>query len=238
MALLAVERVSRDFGGVRAVDAVSLELLPGELRAVIGPNGCGKSTLFRLIAGADRPSAGRIVFDGVDITALAARRIARMGIGRKFQVPWVFEELTVAENLVLGGRAPPAGAGVADEMECIGLAARASDRAGDLSHRQRQWLEIGIVLASRPRLLLLDEPTAGMTDAETRATVDLLRRIASTGDVAILVTEHDVGFLEQLDCAVTAMARGRVLRTGTFAEVRSDPAVRADYFGDATGEAG
>lgn len=236
MPILQLHDVAREFGGVRAVDGVSLSLEAGELRALVGPNGCGKTTLFHLITGGLRPSAGRIVFEGRDITGLTPHRIAAQGVGRKFQVPSVFDELTVAENLALGswgsrglGAAGPSGA----DLERIGLKGDSGRRAGELSHGQRQWLEIGMVLAGRPRLLLLDEPTAGMTAAETAATVELIRAVAAEREVTVLVIEHDIGFLERLDCPVTVMARGRILRSGSFSEVRAAPDVRALYFGEA-----
>jgi ABC-type uncharacterized transport system ATPase subunit len=236
--ILSLENVHKDFGGVSAVNGVDLSLKPGELRALVGPNGCGKSTLFNLITGVLRPSLGRICLNGVDIAGLAPHRIARLGVGRKFQVPAVFGELTVAQNLDLGRAAADRWASNAPEsyadvnlVERIHLANRTSLPAAVLSHGERQWLEIGMVLAARPRLLLLDEPTAGMTVSETATTVDLIRDVASAGNVTILVIEHDTGFLERLDCQVTVMAKGRVLISGPYGEIRGDADVRALYFG-------
>ncbi len=236
--ILSLENVHKDFGGVSAVNGMDLSLMPGELRALVGPNGCGKSTLFNLITGVLRPSSGCIRLDGIDIAGLAPHRIARLGVGRKFQVPAVFGELTVAQNLDLGRGAadrwgPDALGGDADAdlVERIHLAKRISHPAAVLSHGERQWLEIGMVLAARPRLLLLDEPTAGMTGPETATTVDLIRDVASAGDVTILVIEHDTGFLERLDCQVTVMAKGRVLTSGAYGAIRGDADVRALYFG-------
>ena len=244
MPILNLENVHKDFGGVAAVDGVDLSLEAGELRALVGPNGCGKSTLFNLITGALRPSAGRILLDGADIAGLPPHRIARMGVGRKFQVPTVFGELSVAENLDLGraaadrwgpvGPEGPAGAGDSGGADLAGrvhLGDKRHHAAAALSHGQRQWLEIGMVLAARPRLMLLDEPTAGMTGPETAATVDLIRGMAGTGGVTILVIEHDTGFLERLNCQVTVMAKGRILRSGGYAEIHADAEVRALYFG-------
>ncbi len=232
MPLLELIDVHREFGGIRAVDGVSLALDKGELRALVGPNGCGKSTLFNLISGALRPSRGRIQFGGSDITGMAAHRVARLGVGRKFQVPAVFDDLSVQQNLAVAhwrGHAPSSSA----LLTRIGLSDRRDAPAATLAHGQRQWLEIGMVLSAGPRLILLDEPTAGMTAAETFATVDLIKDIAASGDVAVLVIEHDMGFLERLDCAVTVMAKGRLLRTGTYTEVRSDREVQQLYFGGA-----
>lgn len=233
MPLLSLENLHKDFGGVAAVDGVDLELETGELRALVGPNGCGKSTLFNLITGALRPNAGRILLDSRDIAGLAPHRIARLGVGRKFQVPAVFDELTVAENLNIGRSATGhftsrSGDGLAERIH---LAGKEGLPAAALAHGQRQWLEIGMVLASRPRLMLLDEPTAGMTAAETATTVDLIRDIGAQSPVTILVIEHDTGFLERLACPVTVMAKGRILRSGNYDTIRADAQVRALYFG-------
>lgn len=236
MPLLSLHEVTRDFGGVRAVDRVSLTLDDGELGALVGPNGCGKTTLFDLITGALRPDGGRISFAGRDITGWPSHRIAAAGIGRKFQVPTVFDDLSVEDNLALGSwarRKRLGGTPSRADLDRINLSDHRHVRAATLSHGQRQWLEIGVVLATHPRLLLLDEPTAGMTASETAATVNLIRAVAADGDVAVLAIEHDIGFLERLACPVTVMARGRILRRGSFAEVRADAAVRALYFGDA-----
>jgi branched-chain amino acid transport system ATP-binding protein len=232
MALLELDSVHRHFGGVHAVDGVDLSLERGELRALIGPNGCGKSTLFNLITGTLRPTSGRIRFADHDITGRSPQHIARLGVGRKFQVTSVFDELSVADNLRVAQR--KRGALPLDALLTrLRLAERRNVPAGVLSHGERQWVEMGMVLATNPKLLLLDEPTAGMTAPETAATVDLIRDIGASGDVTVLVIEHDVGFLERLDCAVTVMAKGRILRTGSFADVRADADVRALYFGTA-----
>ncbi len=232
MALLELEDLHRHFGGVKAVDGVDLSLERGELRALIGPNGCGKSTLFNLITGALRPASGRIRFAGRDIAGLAAHHIARLGVGRKFQVTSVFDELSVADNLrVAQGQRTTLS--IDALLTRLHLIERRDVPAGVLSHGERQWVEMGMVLAAHPKLLLLDEPTAGMTAPETAATVDLIRDIAATGDVTVIVIEHDVGFLARLDCAVTVMAKGKILCTGSFADVRADAEVRALYFGNA-----
>ena len=232
MPLLELDSLHRHFGGVKAVDGVDLSLERGELRALIGPNGCGKSTLFNLITGALRPTSGRIRFNERDIAGLSAHRIARLGVGRKFQVTSVFDELSIVDNLRVA-KGPRASLPIDALITRLRLTERREVPAGMLSHGERQWVEIGMVLAADPKLLLLDEPTAGMTAQETAATVDLIRDIAATGDVTVVVIEHDVAFLERLDCAVTVMAKGQVLRTGSFADVRADPEVRALYFGNA-----
>ena len=235
MTFLTLDNVHKDFGGVAAVDGVDLSLGLGELRALVGPNGCGKSTIFNLITGTLRPTAGRIVLAGADLARLPPHRIARLGVGRKFQVPTVFGELTVAENLDLaraaGDRWGTGARANFDLAKRVYLQDQTGDQAGALSHGQRQWLEIGMVLAARPRLMLLDEPTAGMTAFETAATVDLIRTLAVQDGVTILVIEHDTGFLERLDCQITVMAKGKILRSGTFGEIHADGEVRALYFG-------
>ncbi|MFQ5784802.1 MAG: ATP-binding cassette domain-containing protein [Alphaproteobacteria bacterium] len=239
MGILELDSLSKDFGGIVAVDGFTFGLERGELHALVGPNGCGKSTLFNLITGAFPPSGGRVVFAGRDITGLPPYEISRLGIGRKFQVPAVFDELTVAENLAVprwaGGRlslwSAAVTAGPDDVLGRVGLGRRRDTRAGELAHGERQWLEIGMLLASRAQLLLLDEPTAGMTVAETTETARLIRGIAMGGDVTILVIEHDIGFIQRLDCPVTVMAKGRALRSGSYADIRADADVRELYFG-------
>ena len=238
VALLEIEGLRKDFGGLAAVDGVDFALAEGDLHALVGPNGCGKSTLFNLITGALPPSGGRVRFAGEDITGWPAWRIARAGIGRKFQVPAVFDELTVLENLALprwaAARLPMlARADLAprNDLARLHLAGKSAVRAGALSHGERQWLEIGMLLAANARLLLLDEPTAGMTQGETVATAGLIRRVA--GAATVLVIEHDIGFIEALACPVTVMAKGRILCSGSFAEIRADARVHELYFGRA-----
>ncbi len=239
MALLEIEGLRKTFGGLAAVDGVDFVLAEGALHAMVGPNGCGKSTLFNLITGALVPSGGRVRFAGRDITGWPVHRIARAGIGRKFQVPAVFDELTVLQNLALPrwstGRLPllaPADLKPGEaQLAPIHLTGKGEVPAGALSHGERQWLEIGMLLAAQARLLLLDEPTAGMTQAETAATAGLIRNIA--GAATVLVIEHDTGFIEALGCPVSVMARGRILCSGSFAEVRADARVRELYFGRA-----
>lgn len=242
MTRLVLEHLRKTFGGLAAVDGFDLTLEQGELHALVGPNGCGKSTLFNLITGALRPDGGRVLWAERDITGMAPSAIARLGIGRKFQVPAVFEHLNVAQNLALPGwaghqpsfwrRASLVQPG--ELLDVIRLAGQRDQPAASLSHGQRQWLEIGMLLASRARLLLLDEPTAGMTDAETAETASLIRRIAGDGETTVLVIEHDVAFIRQLACPVTVMAKGRVLRSGSYEAIRADEEVRELYFGRAT----
>jgi ABC-type uncharacterized transport system ATPase subunit len=239
--LLAVKDLKKSFGGLAAVDGVSFDLASGALTALVGPNGCGKSTLFNLITGALAADGGRIIFDGNDITGLPAYRIARAGIGRKFQVPAVFDELTVLENLTapkwVSKRLPlfstPQAGDVGTILELVGLHDRREAWAGDLSHGQKQWLEIGMLLASPAHLLLLDEPTAGMTFDETARTADLLQQIIATGKHTVLVIEHDMGFVERLGCPVMVMARGKIMRSGAYRDLRQDPDIKELYFGQA-----
>lgn len=238
--ILEIDRLSQQFGGLKAVDDVSMSLAPGELRCIIGPNGAGKSTLFNLISGAMRPTSGSIQFQGRDITGLPVHRVAKLGIGRKFQVPSIFETLTVRENLgvaALDKRLAPIdlfrrarhGRAVDDTLARVNLGDRAGVAAGALAHGEKQWLEIGMALMTDPLLLLLDEPTAGMTGDETHQTASLVR--ALTDRLTILVIEHDMQFVRDIASRITVLHRGAVLREGTLAEIEGDEGVRDVYLG-------
>lgn len=233
--LLEIAGLEKDFGGVRAADGLDLSLSAGQMLCLIGPNGCGKTTLFNLITGAVAPGAGDLRFGGENLRGLEPYQIARCGILRKFQVPGIYPQLTVRENLTLaaGGR-PGVEAPDPDELlELARLSGRSTIPAGTLAHGEKQSLEIVMVLAGRPRLLLLDEPTNGMTGAETAATVALIKTLHRDYGCAVIVIEHDMGFVEELDCPVALMLRGKIVRRGSFAALRDDPLVKEAYLGQA-----
>ncbi len=241
--VLYLDGVSVVFDGFRALNNLALIVEPGELRAVIGPNGAGKTTMMDVITGKTRPATGTVRFRDHDLTRLDEATIANLGIGRKFQKPTVFDALTVFENLELALKAPrgpwaclrwmlsgEARRRVEATLEEIGLAPRAQDRAAILSHGQRQWLEIGMLLMQDPELLLVDEPVAGMTDQETEHTAALLRRIAAGGR-SVVVVEHDLEFVRALGRRVTVLHEGSVLSEGSIDHVQNDPRVVEVYLG-------
>ncbi len=241
--LLYLDGVTVSFDGFRALNALSLVLEPGEMRAVIGPNGAGKTTMMDVITGKTRPDTGRVVFGAdTDLTKLDEPAIAELGIGRKFQKPTVFEPLTVWDNLLLalaGDRSPRFSlwaketpeerARIEGILATTRLGEQRARRGADLSHGQKQWLEIGMLLAQEPRLLLVDEPVAGMTDAETAQTADLLREINKTRSV--VVVEHDMAFVRALGVKVTVLHEGSVLSEGSIDHVSEDPRVIEVYLG-------
>jgi ABC-type branched-subunit amino acid transport system ATPase component/ABC-type branched-subunit amino acid transport system permease subunit len=243
--LLKVENVSKRFGGLRAVEAVNLEIHEGDRHAIIGPNGAGKSTLFNLITGRMRPSAGRIWFDGRDITGRPAHVIARAGIGRAFQITMIFPRLTVLQNLqyaMLAHRGRTVQPwGLADRiyrdeamqlLDAVGLGPYADLPAGQLSHGDQRAIELAISLALGSRMILLDEPTAGMSAFETRKAMELVRRIATERNLTLLFCEHDMSVVFGTARTVTVMHQGRILTQGTPEEVRTDPEVQAVYLGE------
>jgi urea transport system ATP-binding protein len=240
--LLAVEGLTVSFDGFRAVDDLSLYLNRNEIRVIIGPNGAGKTTLLDLICGRTRASSGSITFNGRDITRMREFDIVRAGIGRKFQTPSIYEDLTVFENLeisfprgrsVFGALAFRRDAEVRDRVEEIArtifLADQLDEYAELLSHGQKQWLEIGMLLIQDPALMMLDEPVAGMSVSERKKTAELLHEVIQHRSV--LVIEHDMGFVEEIAHKVTVLDRGRVLSEGSVAHVKSDPKVIAVYLG-------
>lgn len=243
-ALLEVSGLRKRFGGLKAVDGVDLAVQPGERRAVIGPNGAGKTTLFNLITGYLRPDAGTVTFGGQDVTGLPTHRVSRAGIGRAFQITSIFPGLTVHDNVQLGvlarerqtrlpfGSVRGRHAGeVAEILDAVGLDEVAGERAGNLSHGDQRALELAISLALRPRLLLLDEPTAGMAPAETNRTMDLVRRIAAERSLTVLFCEHDMEVVFGTADRVLVLHQGAPLADGTPDEVRADPEVQRVYLG-------
>ena len=241
-AALATEHLTVQFSGLKVVDAVSLSVEKGELRVLLGANGAGKTTLIDLISGKIKSTAGRVVIDGVDVTNWEEHRIARIGVGRKFQIPSVFRELTVRENLAIAssksvGLISNLGFGLSYRQqrridEVLELTALTGERdriAGNLSHGETQWLELGLVIAQSPQVLLLDEPTAGMTQNETRKTAEIIKGLR--GQYTILVVEHDMAFIREIAERITVMHLGRVLAEGDIAAIESNEEVRAAYLG-------
>ena len=242
-AQLYLDGITVSFDGFKALNALSLVIEPGELRTIIGPNGAGKTTMMDVITGKTRPDSGTAMFEGKhDLTRLDEPTIANLGIGRKFQKPTVFENHTVDDNLLLAAKAPRGvyatlfGGAAKQERETIErtlATIRLGDErrrlAGSLSHGQKQWLEIGMLLAQDPKLLLVDEPVAGMTDAETAATAELLREIAR--DHSVVVVEHDMAFVRELGVKVTVLHEGAVLAEGSLDQVSADERVIEVYLG-------
>lgn len=221
------------FGGVDAIAGVDFRLGAGELRCLIGPNGAGKSTFFRMLSAQMKPSAGRILFEGHDITGLPPHRVSRLGIGIKNQVPDVYDNLSVRESIWLSARFRHGrckARSVTDTLiERFRLEAIAAARVGELAHGQRQWIEFGMVLALEPKLILLDEPTAGMSAEEIGRTAELIRQAATTS--TIIVVEHDMQFIRQIADLVTVFHQGRILAEGRMEEIQANPAVQEVYLG-------
>ncbi|HXT07721.1 MAG TPA: urea ABC transporter ATP-binding protein UrtD [Roseiarcus sp.] len=241
--LLYLDNVQVTFDGYRALRGLSLALAPGEMRAIIGPNGAGKTTMMDVITGKTRPDVGDVYFEGRhDLTLLDEAEIATLGVGRKFQKPTVFENHSVNDNILLAAKAPRSvratlcakGSAAIDQniariLERIRLSDVSARLAGALSHGQKQWLEIGMLLAQDPKLLLIDEPVAGMTDAETAATASMLKEIAKQHSV--VVVEHDMAFVRELDAKVTVLHEGAVLAEGSLDQVSADERVVEVYLG-------
>lgn len=243
-ALLEVSGVSVTFDGFRAINNLSFAIGPAELRAIIGPNGAGKTTFMDIVTGKTRPDTGKVVWGEMarNLLTLSEAEIARAGIGRKFQRPTVFEDQSVADNLMMALKAPrgpfrvlfwrpgPADMARVEALAAeVGLAESLPRKAGELSHGQKQWLEIGMLLAQEPRLLLVDEPAAGMTLAEREHTTRLLVDLARTR--AVVVVEHDMDFVRRLNCKVTVLHEGAVLAEGTLDHVTRNPQVIDVYLG-------
>lgn len=241
--ILHLNGVTKTFDGFKAINNLWLDIAPGELRAIIGPNGAGKSTMMDIITGKTRPDEGVVRFkDTIDLTAYDETDIANMGIGRKFQKPTVVESLTVRENLDLaleGHRGiwetlffkltEKQRLRIEEVMGLIGLAEKSEDLAANLSHGQKQWLEIGMLIIQEPEVLLVDEPAGGMTDTETMETARLLKNISKNHSV--IVVEHDMEFVRALDCKVTVLHEGGILAEGDLETVSADPRVIEVYLG-------
>jgi len=241
--ILYLEDVNVSFDGFKAINGLNLDIAPGELRCIIGPNGAGKTTMMDIITGKTRPDSGTVYFGStIDLLRYREPEIAAMGIGRKFQKPTVFEQLSVFENLELAlkthkGVAPSMRFRlggeqkdrIAEILHTIHLAGSVTRQAGLLSHGQKQWLEIGMLLAQEPKLLLLDEPVAGMTDEETVRTAELF--LSLKGKHSLMVVEHDMSFIETISEKVTVLCDGAVLAEGTLAQVQADERVIEVYLG-------
>ncbi|PTX56162.1 urea transport system ATP-binding protein [Litoreibacter ponti] len=242
--LLEVSGVSVSFDGFKAINNLSINFAEAELRAIIGPNGAGKTTFMDIVTGKTKPDEGRVIWGekNISLLGMSESQIAMEGIGRKFQKPTVFEDQTVRQNLAMALKTPRGPFAVlmhkktatnAARIEAIadeiGLLDQLMRRAGELSHGQKQWLEIGMLLAQDPRLLLVDEPAAGMTVEEREKTTDILRRAAETR--AVVVVEHDMAFVRRLECKVTVLHEGSVLAEGSLDHVTSDQTVIDVYLG-------
>jgi branched-chain amino acid transport system ATP-binding protein len=230
--LLRTENLFKSFGGVKAVDRLNFALAAGELRCLIGPNGAGKSTLFGLLSGLHQPDTGRILFKGDDITKLPPYRRVRKGLCQKFQTTRIYRGLTAAQNLLIAsGHLRGENERLNWALRTLGLATELEVRAGELPHSHQQWLEICLTLATEPELLLLDEPTAGMTPDETALTARFLIDLNKHG-LTILVVEHDMAFVRHIAHRVTVMHFGRIFSEGTLEEIEANHEVRRIYLGE------
>jgi branched-chain amino acid transport system ATP-binding protein len=239
--VLGTERLTVRFGGLTALDNVDFEIQRGEIRAIIGPNGAGKSTFFNCLTGVLRPTSGRILFNGEDITGLPANRISQKGIARSYQITNILPNASTLENVRIAAQSRRHGWSMLSHhsafkdiieksesvLESVGLAAKAEELAANLSHGEQRNLEIGIALATEPQLLCLDEPTAGMSAAETHDTMALVRRIAE--NLTILIVEHDMQVVMELAHRITVLHYGQVLAEGTPAEIQQNPRVLEVY---------
>jgi urea transport system ATP-binding protein len=240
--LLRIEQLEVNFDGFKAIRGLDFSLQSGELRFLIGPNGAGKTTLLDVLCGKVKPSKGKVRFKDIDLSKHQEHQIAQLGVGRKFQAPSIFITLTVQENLLLSMRqkrgllssliaktTPEQRDRMKYYLQMIGLEHKAKDKAGSLSHGEKQWLEIGMLLIQEPELLLLDEPAAGMTDSETEKTGELLHKISD--QQTIVVVEHDMDFVRQFAKTVTVMHEGTILREGTMEDIQNDDKVAEVYLG-------
>jgi urea transport system ATP-binding protein len=239
---LTIDGLGVDFGGFKAVNCVSLTIDEGELRVILGANGAGKTTLMDLISGKTKSTEGRVFLQDTDITNWEEHKIARAGLGRKFQIPSVFKDLTVRRNLEVAscknpgvfanlrfGFSKEARVGVDEVLDMIGLTEEAGQMAAYLSHGQTQWLELGLLMTQDPKVILLDEPTAGMTQAETRKTSQIVNKLK--GLHTIVVVEHDMAFVREIAERITVLHLGQVLAEGSMQQIEQNPKVREAYLG-------
>lgn len=239
---LTIDGLGVDFEGFKAVNNVSLTIGEGELRVVLGANGAGKTTLMDLISGKTQSTSGRVFIDDTEITNWPEHKIARAGIGRKFQIPSVFKELSVRRNLEVAscknpgvlanlgfGFGPETQRRVSEVLELIGLTEEAERTAAYLSHGQTQWLELGLLIIQNPKVILLDEPTAGMTQAETHKTSQIVNNLK--GRHTIIVVEHDMAFVREIAERITVLHLGQVLAEGSVSQIENDPRVKEAYLG-------
>lgn len=235
--LVETENLSIQFGGLKAVNNVSFKLAHGELRCLIGPNGAGKTTFFRLLTGVHRPTAGTVLINGCSIAGKQTHEIARLGVGIKTQIPSLFDNLTIRENIWLSARRlahhGDADDTTAEVLSLIGLHDKATTEVGKLSHGERQCVELGVVIASRPQLILLDEPAAGMTGAERERTAELIKEINKSS--TIIVVEHDMEFIKMIAKSVTVFNRGEILMEDRVDKVLNDQRVKEIYLGKQSG---
>ena len=240
--LLSLENITVSFEGFLALNDLNLSLKKGELRAVIGPNGAGKTTFLDVITGKVKPTYGEVFFKGKSLIGRKEHKIARLGVGRKFQSPRVFENLTVKENLEISVSTPKSPLNLINKkikndqldeiehlMKVINLSKKINSKAGALSHGQKQWLEIAMLLGQKPDLMLVDEPVAGLTDEETDLTADLLKSLS--GENTVVVIDHDMEFIRRLDSNVSVLNQGTVLCEGTMDTIQNDKRVIDVYLG-------
>ncbi len=244
MSFLKIANLRKSYGALEILKDINIEIEEGGFLVLVGPSGCGKSTLLNCIAGLEPITSGEIGIDGRNVAGLSPHRISRLGVARKFQVPGVYPELSVAENIEIplaagAGRYGPLSllgyrpdAARRDRLlDLCGLAGKAGEKVGEIAHGEKQRLEIAMLLARDAELILLDEPTAGMSGAETSAVASLIRRLRDEEGKSILVIEHDMNFVRQLECPIIVMVRGKIIAEGRYEEVSRDPRVIESYLG-------
>ncbi len=234
MSQLELKDLTRSFGGIVAADHIDFALEEGELHCLIGPNGAGKSTVFKLIMGLVKPQAGSIVLKGRDITRTQPYQRAQMGLSMKYQTTRVFPNLTVAQNVTIAQRQRADGDHLVWALERLGLSERLGEATSALSYGEQHWLEMCMVLGNRPLVVLMDEPTAGMTPEETHATAEFLKELTARG-LTVVVIEHDMSFVREIARKVTVLHQGRIFRQGSLAAIESDTEVQRIYLGEAHG---